>query len=356
MSVSWIKVRSNLVRDPRVVCIAETLNMDRFAIVGRLVAFWVWADQYTEDGQHLTVTSGFIDEEFVCMGFASALRKVGWLEGQEGDITIPRFEEHNGDSSKKRFSNALRQKKFKERGKVTDPRYISNELRAEVFRLDGYTCVYCGRKEGDRSLTESPNDALMGCDHVIPFSKGGPTTVDNLVCCCNKCNMQKGNRGLVESGMKVTRERERSNAPSSSLSPSSVLDGGVQGRKAPTVAEWTEFCRGAHSEWNPKDVDSAWQHFQSQGWKRGKTPIADWRAAAEKCYAGWKELGSQGKITPPPAWDGPDGPPGWQAHFKKNFPPDQFSCPRYDEGSWRDVPREVRADIWRDMTKGAPRA
>ena len=156
--------------------------------------------------------------------------------------------------------------------------------------------------------------------------------------------------------MKITRERDKSNIPSSSLSLSSVLDGGVQGRKAPTLAEWTEFCRGAHPEWNPKDVDSAWQHFQSQGWKRGKTPIADWRAAAEKCYAGWKELGSQGKITPPPAWDGPDGPPGWQEHFKKSFPPGQFSCPRYEDGSWRDVPREVRSDIWRHMTKGAPRA
>lgn len=347
MSVSWIKVRSNLIDDPRVVRIAEILNIERYAVVGRLVGFWIWADQYTEDGKSLSVTSGFIDEEFRCMGLANALRKVGWLEGQEGDLSIPRFEEHNGDSSKKRFANALRQKRFKENQKITDPRYITNALRDEVYALDGYTCVYCGRKPGQTYPTESLSDSFMGCDHVIPFSKGGPTTVDNLVTCCNKCNQRKGNRSLSESGMKITRERERSNASSSSLSSSYVSSEGGATRGNPTLADWTAFCRGAHPEWQPSDIESAWQHFQSQGWKRGKTPITDWHAAAEKCHSQWKATGSPGKVDLPPPWDGADGPPGWQEDFRKRFP----EATRYDLMAWKDVPRGIRQDIWRDMTK-----
>ena len=271
MSLSWIKVRSHLKSDPKVICIAEDLKLDRYAVIGRVVAFWAWADEFSVDGNALVVTSSFIDEEFSCLGFASALRKVGWLSGQEGNLTIPNFAKHMGKSAK---SRAL------------------TKERVGFLKIK--------KKEGEG------NDAIV--------------------------------------------------TPSSSLSHSSVLDGGVQGRKAPTLAEWTEFCRGAHPEWNPKDIDSAWQHFQSQGWKRGRTRIADWRAAAEKCHAGWKELGSQGKITPPPPWDGADGPPGWQEFFKKQFPPDQFpACPRHEEKPWRDVPRDIRADLWRDMTKGVPR-
>ena len=53
-------------------------------------------------------------------------------------------------------------------------------MREEVFRRDKYTCRYCGTKEGP-----------FHADHVYPYSKGGETTVDNLVTACPSCNGKK---------------------------------------------------------------------------------------------------------------------------------------------------------------------
>lgn len=65
--------------------------------------------------------------------------------------------------------------------------HITRKLREQVYLLDGYECVYCGRRmrHGDDALT---------LDHVIPVSKGGTESIDNLVTCCENCNPSKGNR------------------------------------------------------------------------------------------------------------------------------------------------------------------
>lgn len=57
------------------------------------------------------------------------------------------------------------------------------QLRAQVFERDGYRCVYCG----DASEP-------LHCDHVLPFSKGGQSTLSNLVTACAPCNISKGAR------------------------------------------------------------------------------------------------------------------------------------------------------------------
>ena len=57
------------------------------------------------------------------------------------------------------------------------------ELRAQVFARDGYRCVYCGSE-----------DQPLHCDHVIPFSRGGQSTLENLVAACAPCNISKGSK------------------------------------------------------------------------------------------------------------------------------------------------------------------
>ncbi len=54
--------------------------------------------------------------------------------------------------------------------------------RFNVFLRDGFKCVYCN----------SPNDLTF--DHVIPRSKGGRTSWDNIVAACSPCNLRKGGR------------------------------------------------------------------------------------------------------------------------------------------------------------------
>ncbi|HEY9643395.1 MAG TPA: HNH endonuclease [Coleofasciculaceae cyanobacterium] len=61
--------------------------------------------------------------------------------------------------------------------------------RRELLRRDNHTCQYCG---STRNLT---------IDHLIPRSKGGLHTWDNVVTACGTCNSQKGDRLLAETGM-----------------------------------------------------------------------------------------------------------------------------------------------------------
>lgn len=61
-------------------------------------------------------------------------------------------------------------------------------LRFDVFQRDMFRCRYCGRSADD--------GVVLHADHVIPQSKGGPTTLDNLVTACFECNIGKSNKDL----------------------------------------------------------------------------------------------------------------------------------------------------------------
>jgi len=49
-------------------------------------------------------------------------------------------------------------------------------------------------------------------DHVLPKSRGGPKTWDNIVSSCHKCNEKKGARTPEEAGMKLLKEPRRPKA------------------------------------------------------------------------------------------------------------------------------------------------
>lgn len=66
---------------------------------------------------------------------------------------------------------------------------LSNKLRFEVFKRDGFHCVYCG---------SHPPTVVLECDHVIPVSKGGLNEIDNLVTSCFNCNRGKFNNLLTD--------------------------------------------------------------------------------------------------------------------------------------------------------------
>ena len=59
--------------------------------------------------------------------------------------------------------------------------------RRAVFTRDGSTCVYCG-------------GSATSIDHVVPRSRGGTHTWDNVVAACRRCNHAKADRSLAEMG------------------------------------------------------------------------------------------------------------------------------------------------------------
>ena len=66
--------------------------------------------------------------------------------------------------------------------------------RRNIFIRDKYTCQYCHHKFAPKELN---------IDHVIPRSRGGKTTWDNVALSCIKCNTVKGARTPAEAGMKL---------------------------------------------------------------------------------------------------------------------------------------------------------
>jgi 5-methylcytosine-specific restriction endonuclease McrA len=102
--------------------------------------------------------------------------------------------------------------------------------RFNVFARDKNTCQYCGRR-----LPRSD----LNLDHVIPRSKGGTSSWDNVVCSCFACNRKKGGLLLEETRMRLVHK--------------------------PVQPEWTPFMIETFSfkhyrEWLPylSEVDAAY--------------------------------------------------------------------------------------------------
>ncbi len=64
-------------------------------------------------------------------------------------------------------------------------RGINLRLRFKVMQRDNFKCVICGT-----SPAKDPSVELH-IDHIIPWSKGGETIIDNLQTLCSKCNLGK---------------------------------------------------------------------------------------------------------------------------------------------------------------------
>lgn len=69
--------------------------------------------------------------------------------------------------------------------------------RKNVFRRDGYICQYTGERLNHKTAT---------VDHIVPRSKGGKNTWENMVTCKRGVNQRKGSRSLKESGLKLIRQ------------------------------------------------------------------------------------------------------------------------------------------------------
>lgn len=78
---------------------------------------------------------------------------------------------------------------------VRIPRMVLQPTRANILLRDEDTCQYCGKHTRELTL-----------DHIIPRSRGGLSTWENLVASCRACNGKKGNHYLKDVNMHLLRQ------------------------------------------------------------------------------------------------------------------------------------------------------
>lgn len=79
--------------------------------------------------------------------------------------------------------------------------HVPRKFRRQVtntflFARDRYRCQYCGKHRSQLRGRE-----FLTRDHIVPTSKGGLNTWENVVTACSPCNNRKGNSSLSEVGM-----------------------------------------------------------------------------------------------------------------------------------------------------------
>ena len=63
-----------------------------------------------------------------------------------------------------------------------------------IYKRDRNTCQYCG------------STTRLTIDHVLPRSRGGEDSWENLVVACSSCNTKKGNKLLEHTNMRLVRQ------------------------------------------------------------------------------------------------------------------------------------------------------
>lgn len=127
---------------------------------------------------------GFKEVDFSTMYFPTYIFRyvsAGGNSSQHCSITL---DIHNLEEFVSYLSNLVKFKKSVQGQRAL----MTPKLREHIKERDNYTCKCCGV-----SLEDEPH-LLLEIDHIVPLSKGGMTTEDNLQTLCWKCNRSKGSK------------------------------------------------------------------------------------------------------------------------------------------------------------------
>ena len=89
------------------------------------------------------------------------------------------------DASTEESLELSQNKNVAQRKKKDTSRDINLRLRFKVMSRDNFKCVQCGKSPALDLNT------VLHVDHIIPYSKGGETIIENLQTLCSKCNLGK---------------------------------------------------------------------------------------------------------------------------------------------------------------------
>lgn len=168
MSTDWIKMRVDLRTHPKVVRMASALRADKLRVIGGLFAVWAIFDAHSSDGVLDGYTFQAIDAELGWKGFAQAMSDIEWLMSTDGmGLTAPRFEEHNGQSAKRRAMETERKRLEREA-----ERLATKPGHASASHADKNVT----REEKRREEKENPPESPKGEGRFPEFWAAWPTS------------------------------------------------------------------------------------------------------------------------------------------------------------------------------------
>lgn len=185
MAGDWIKMRSDLLTHPKVVRMMSALKADKLRVIGGLHAVWCLFDMHSEDGTLDGYSPEILDDHLGWAGFSSAMIGVNWLIDNESNLSVPRFDEHNGQSAKRRAQESERKRESR---KTSAPDADKKRTREEKRREDIKTSTPSGEAFAMhvdwRPSEEFPTLAKMAMVEVpqeigefIAYWKSQPQTV-----------------------------------------------------------------------------------------------------------------------------------------------------------------------------------
>jgi len=161
MAGDWIKMRADLVTHPKVVRIASALKADKLRVIGGLHAVWSLFDAHSADGILDGYTADALDDHLGWPGFCASMVKVGWLEEHGESLTTPRFDEHNGQSAKRRAQETERKRLARATPELSAPDADKKRSREEKRREEVETDTSAAK------LPTCPHAEIISLYHEI---------------------------------------------------------------------------------------------------------------------------------------------------------------------------------------------
>ena len=154
MQDDWIKLRTSLFKDGRVLKVSRDCHALPVTVLGALAALWSLGDQYADsDGTIHGWTSTDFDREIGIDGFCESLPEE-WIDLSGESIKLPKYIEHNGSTGKKRALDRRRKKLERE----------TSRSQRDKFRTPSNS--NSNSKEDNKKSGESPSEIPIweGCE------------------------------------------------------------------------------------------------------------------------------------------------------------------------------------------------
>lgn len=140
-----------------------------------------------------------LNSSYEAVNICSARRAIVMLLTEKADIVEENGEILHSTSITLRLPEVIRLRRF-----IKLPYRPIPFCRKNIMLRDGYRCQYCGESHAPDKLT---------LDHVIPISRGGKDSWNNVVTACKRCNHQKGSHFLGEIDMHLLNPPKKPTLP-----------------------------------------------------------------------------------------------------------------------------------------------